>query len=131
MSKNILIGKKVDKLFINQDKTIIKVQCGDLFIDLITDADCCSETWIEHTSDLISLVGHSITGVEEVTLGEVMPTRQDYDQLYAFKITHDGCYYGDCGIEFRNSSNGYYGGTLYIAASTGTLEGFSEITEDF
>ncbi len=43
-----------------------------------------------------------------------MADEKEYDclQFYGYKITTDK---GDATIEFRNSSNGYYGGSIGIA----------------
>lgn len=123
--------------FINEDDTIIKIVFeGGEERYLVTDGDCCSETWIEHVSNFDEIVGAKILSTKTKTLGEGIGTRQECDQLYSatLVVRPNWLDHLDVDIEFRNSSNGYYGGDIrwqlhlsnYVEQPT-----FRPLTEDF
>lgn len=79
------------------------------------EGDCCSHSWIEH----LELPG-DIVGATLLDVNDSAPITQDHDE-------HDEQEGGDCisvyntvfktdrgeiVLEYRNSSNGYYGGYL-------------------
>jgi hypothetical protein len=75
--------------------------------------DCCSHTWINDILDVSVLLGQRVTGVETLELEQDDydgdDERDEYIAHYGFAIkTGMGC----ATIEFRNASNGYYGGSL-------------------
>lgn len=79
-----------------------------------TEADCCSETWFADIVGLHNLLHQVVMGVSvlEVKLPEDdKRTRQEYDEAYGYRLTTAK---GDCDFIFRNSSNGYYGGSLCV-----------------
>ena len=83
---------------------------------LNTNSDCCSETWFADIVGLDDLRGESVLGVERLPLPEWVNVedgrgRQDFDDAYAYRLTTAK---GDCDIIVRNSSNGYYGGDVYL-----------------
>jgi len=118
-----IIGQTLKSVYINQDKTDIIVECENgKFYPFVTDGDCCSETWIEHVT--LPWREEKIEKVEEIDLGDAMPTRQEHDCLYGISI-------GSLHVEFRNSSNGYYGGYIEMAEPIDKLpEGFAKLEED-
>lgn len=128
-----IIGKVIRKLEINEDKTAVRFTFDDGVAYLVVSGDCCSESWIEHFSGVDNLLRHTIKEIVEKELGSVMPTRQESDALYSVEFKTDG--YSFSGIEFRNSSNGYYGGMaeLYSTYSQrGEKERYwHELKEDF
>jgi hypothetical protein len=85
--------------------------------------DCCSQTWIEGVYEENALVGHTIAKVEDLELTAALNGNDhtalvgtDSDtfyeeemQFYGIAITTER---GVFKIDFRNSSNGYYGGSL-------------------
>jgi hypothetical protein len=78
------------------------------------DAECCSETWFYHLLGVDCLLNHKIVAVEDTepddsNINDDGKSRQEWDEIYGIKITSD---VGYMDIEFRNSSNGYYGGDL-------------------
>jgi hypothetical protein len=125
-----LTGLQVEKVWINDEKTKLKLKTSRCWYVLATEEDCCSESWIEHVDGLRGLFDNPINGTEEVRIGEVIATRQDFDQLYSFTILLDG-YPNKFQIEFRNSSNGYYGGWMGLSDSDDNLDGFRELNDDF
>ena len=130
-----IVGKNIAEAFINEDKKsiLLVTKEGEKFY-LNCDGDCCSETWIEHIHGFYWLVKSTIKSVEEVYIGKVIPTRQDCDELYCLKIFMEqpkpwGSV-SEFQIEFRNSSNGYYGGSIELSHSP--LEGvYAPLKEDF
>lgn len=79
-----------------------------------TEADCCSETWFADIIGLHNLLGFRVSGVQvlKVDLPENDGrSRQDYDEAYGYRLTTEK---GDCDFIFRNSSNGYYSGSLEL-----------------
>lgn len=77
-----------------------------------TDGDCCSQSWWADIVGAAGSYGGIITGVKEVQMPEPNDnrSRQEYDRAYGYQITTDR---GVVDLVFRNSSNGYYGGSAY------------------
>lgn len=109
----------VSKVLISNDKTVLYVRAGSRWFELEVEGDCCSSTWIESIENLDALIGRQIVGIEEVQMGE--PSEEEYakhkevygydgDSLedYAMKLVTGA---GITTIIYRNSSNGYYGGS--------------------
>lgn len=75
-----------------------------------TDADCCSETWFADIVGVKNLIGEHVIGIELLDLPQ--PTdkrsRQEEDSAYGVRLKTK---IGHCDIIYRNSSNGYYGGS--------------------
>jgi hypothetical protein len=105
--KNPLIGKTITKMMIAKDKQAILFITDEELI-VRTDGDCCSETWVEN----IELPGFpaKVLAVENLDMPDLgSPNDYDVIEYYGCKITTDK---GDIVIDYRNSSNGYYGGNL-------------------
>lgn len=122
-----LLGRKVHALRFNADKTSMVFECdeGQVFT-YGCDADCCSESWINHVSGLDYLLNATVAGVVEHPELDEDGTRQDCDKVYGYSLVTDR---GNCHIEMRNSSNGYYGG--WIVSMPGITEQTEPVTEDF
>lgn len=108
--KNLLIGKTIVSMKIAADKEAILfvTDAGD---DLIVkvDADCCSHTWVE-AIELPALGFPFVIGsVEDLELNADLDTQGGELQFYGAKIVTDK---GDMIIDYRNESNGYYGGSI-------------------
>lgn len=107
---NILIGKTINSVKIAKDKEALLfiTDAGD--IKVLCDADCCSSTWIEHM-ELPALGFPALVimaeDLEMPDLGDMKGC--DVVAYYGFKITTDK---GELVIDYRNDSNGYYGGNL-------------------
>lgn len=75
------------------------------------DGDCCSSTWIEHVQLPARGFPALVTEVEELEMPQI-ESKIKYAEclaIYGLKIATDK---GDIIIDFRNESNGYYGGNL-------------------
>lgn len=112
---NSLVGKTITGIKIAEDSKalLISTTAGDLVVRV--DADCCSHTWIENVE--LPALGFPalVTAVEELDLPADYyarhpgPAEEESLALYGAKIVTDR---GEIVIDFRNESNGYYGGNL-------------------
>ena len=111
METNPLVGKKIIAAFLAEDKMALRFDLeGGEKIIVKTDGDCCSHTWIEYIEMPENLLG-MVIAVEEVEMPE-----KDYDKEKFECISFYGCKIhtekGSCLLDYRNESNGYYGGSL-------------------
>lgn len=111
MPDNILIGKTISSIKIADDKEAILFVTQDGEVIARCDADCCSNTWIEHVELPALGLPAKVIAVDNLDLPGSDDNHPDYDclQVYGCKITTDK---GQIVIDYRNSSNGYYGGDL-------------------
>lgn len=114
MSKqNVLVGKTLTGIMIAADREALLFQTTDGDVPVGVDADCCSYTWIEHVE--LPALGFPalVTAVGDLAMpdGKTSPFRPDTDVVafYGCKISTDK---GEIVIDYRNDSNGYYGGNL-------------------
>jgi len=74
------------------------------------DGDCCSSSWIEHVELPAGGFPAKVISVADLALpGSSSSDDDDCLSVYGLKIATDK---GDLVIDYRNSSNGYYGGNL-------------------
>jgi hypothetical protein len=106
-----LVGKKILDVEVGNSESLIRftIENGDPLI-YVCEGDCCSETWFSEILNLDFLINHTVSEVRELDMPRYDDgnTRQEHDQLYGYKIATEA---GHCAIVFRNSSNGYYGGS--------------------
>lgn len=126
-----LIGKTVNKLTINDGETILAFCTSEGVIAYETWGDCCSDTWFSDITGVDALLGAVVVNTEELNVDgyntEDGRCRQDYDKVYGHKlITNKGW----VDIVFRNSSNGYYGGSIELLTRK-LKDDMKEITEDW
>jgi hypothetical protein len=113
MGENVLVGKILTGIKIAADREAILFETATGPIEVQVDADCCSYTWVEHI-ELPALGFPAIVlKVEDLDMpdGKESTFHTDADSLafYGCKITTDR---GEIVIDYRNDSNGYYGGSL-------------------
>lgn len=91
--------------------------------------DCCSYSWFEHISGLQHLIGGTVTEIRERDMPDSTDKDPEHEWLsfYGWAIVTDKGYFD---IEMRNSSNGYYGGSVDDPESFGIME-LPQIKEDF
>ena len=116
-----LAGFKVTALSVSEDEGTLYLQGDGLYVQVNTEGDCCSETWFADITGVENLVGRHIASFELVEMPESYNvddgrTRQESDEAYGIKITTDAGY---CDIVYRNSSNGYYGGSVSLSIHEG------------
>ncbi len=154
-----LIGYTVNAVWINPDKTILAFEMnrdGGPLALYRTEGDCCSKSWIEHMENASTFKSVTVTDVEDIEMPEGTWTGSEEDrgeliQYYGVKIkgikmgsgfTVDGIYRtfevpAEMMIEYRNESNGYYGGSieavdkLLSISILEDLQGLKRIDADF
>lgn len=128
-----LVGKKVKKLYLNED--YLKFETDDGNIVFTVDGDCCSQSVFYDFYGVKELLKNGkIKEVKEVelTTDDRMDAKnyQESILVYGYQITtEDDGEWGDrtSVFSFRNYSNGCYGGSL---EDTVDREVFPEITDD-
>ena len=113
-----LIGKKIAGLRINEDQSVLAFDTNQGVIAYYVWGDCCSETWFADITGVSALLGGTVQTADEVSMDgynvEDGRTRQERDEAYGVKLTTEKGY---ADIVFRNSSNGYYGGSIELLKS--------------
>lgn len=107
---NPLEGKTITGVKIARDDSAILLETTDGDIAAQAEGDCCSITWIEDVS--LPALGFPANVISAEVLNLPFPEEQpDYGETkaYGFKVETDK---GRLNIEYRNESNGYYGGSL-------------------
>lgn len=72
------------------------------------EGDCCSYSWVEHLTVPPDLAGTISTSYSEADMGE---TEKDYETIRVYQTAFQTPK-GEIIVEYRNASNGYYGGWL-------------------
>lgn len=109
--QNLLINKSIVDVKIAADKEamLFVTDCGQHLVVRV-DADCCSNTWIESVEMPALGLPFTILSCEDLDMGrENEEIDYDYIQYYGAKIVTTK---GEMVIDYRNSSNGYYGGNI-------------------
>ncbi len=112
---NPLIGKTLLSIQLAKDRQVIKFNLSDGEVVALCDADCCSYTWIEEISHPTLGYPALVRSVEDLNLPQepvkssTFHKNADSLAFYGFKIVTDK---GEITIDYRNDSNGYYGGSL-------------------
>lgn len=105
---NPLIGKTITKVELAADKLAIRFTADGEEVVAKCDADCCSFTWIESVEMPAGGLPAKVLEAADLDLPS-----QDKDgnllKFYGLKLTTDK---GDLVLDYRNESNGYYGGSL-------------------
>src|SRR5690349_17381854 len=109
MKTNPLIGKTITALEIADDKKALRFVLTDGECIVNVEGDCCSSTWVEHVELPALGFPATVTAVRDLTLDRVEHEEFDVVQFYGCNIATDR---GEIVIDYRNSSNGYYGGSL-------------------
>lgn len=128
-----LVGRKVNKIFLNSTYLKFVTDKGDLVYGV--DGDCCSVSYFYDFYGVKNLLENGI--VKEIKTVELDPTdlkiknKNDFDSIsvYGYQITTESKDYGDVTsvFSFRNSSNGYYGGSIEKVSDREVLP---EVTDD-
>ena len=111
---SILVGRTLTGMKIAADRQALLFQTTGGDLDVNVDADCCSYSWIEHIElpalgfpAIVTAVDH--LDMPDATGESKFHSDPDVLAFYGFKITTDR---GEIVIDYRNDSNGYYGGSL-------------------
>ena len=108
-----LVWHIVTGLFVNGDQSILWFDVDTGHIAYRADGDCCSKSWFADIIGVDWLKGHRVLRAENLEMSKYNVddgrTRQDSDSAYGYELRTA---IGWPTIIFRNSSNGYYGGSL-------------------
>ena len=103
-----LVGLHIQKVRNTDQDVIFDTNVGEVL--WVVDADCCSHTWIENLDVPLGLVMHvgdrDLSGQDFSSVGGAV-----YTQVYGIELR---TLQGSGLIEFRNESNGYYGGSMRV-----------------
>src|SRR5262245_56661086 len=110
---NPLIGKVITGMQIAADQQALRFVLADGEMVVNVDADCCSYSWVEHV-ELPALKSRAtVISVSDIEMPEAAASTfhsgQEVLAFYGCKIITDR---GEIVIDYRNDSNGYYGGSL-------------------
>ena len=104
-----LIGKSIVSFDWTSDSIMIRFSDGN---EITGEAfgDCCSSTWLE-SIDLPENISGVLISVTNIDMPEQPYDEKEHDclQFYGVKISTSR---GSAVIDYRNSSNGYYGGSI-------------------
>lgn len=110
-----LIGLQILQISIEDGERLLQFSTDKGIVCYETFGDCCSETWFSDITGVNALIGGTVTEVFIMAMGdydvEDGRARQECDKAYGYKIVTDKGY---ADIVFRNSSNGCYGGSIYL-----------------
>lgn len=127
-----LVGKRVKALYIDECESTLAFATDAGIVSYETYGDCCSQTWFADIVGVNALIGGVVSSVEDMDLGgynvDDGRCRQEYDSVYGYKIITDKGYVD---IVFRNSSNGYYGGSCDYTHRLPDLANMKPITDDW
>lgn len=101
---SVLVGKILSKVDLAADKKAIRFTVDDETVIAKCDGDCCSSTWIESVEMPAGGLPAKILAATNLDL----PSQENI-RFYGLKLTTDK---GDLVLDYRNESNGYYGGNL-------------------
>lgn len=109
--QHCLMGKKLTSIYLAKDNLALKFKMGKEEIIARTDGDCCSTSWIEHITLPAGGFPCTVLEVKELDLIEQIDDDPEYDclKIYGLELVTDK---GSFIVDYRNSSNGYYGGNL-------------------
>lgn len=104
-----LVGKKITKIEISNCKQYIRLHTTTKVHTFYAYGDCCSNSWIENV-ELFGELGKvlDILDIELEALWD-SPEERELTRYYGHSIRMEA---GRIEIDFRNNSNGYYGGKL-------------------
>lgn len=125
-----LINEYVTGLRISDDQEYLAIDTPDAMIVYQAVGDCCSETWFAYIINVKALINATVKRVENLELPNYNlddgRCRQNEDVAYGIRLTTNK---GETDIIYRNSSNGYYGGSVEFIGRIPTS--LTPITDDW
>jgi hypothetical protein len=123
LSFDTFVGKTVEKVLINSDRGTMMWKVDGNWYRLNAVGDCCSYSWYEHCDNASVFDNAKLIAWEDAG-GEDEDKDWNVIRVNMLKFKTEK---GDCTIEFRNESNGYYSG--WVEFSDGA--GFNEESTEF
>jgi len=126
---NELFGCDISYLYIDKEQQYLAFITFFKKIYLYyADGDCCSHSWFESINNPENIIDSEIIGIEKKEI--ITGKENDDNSVIAFGYTLK-TNKGYTDIEFRNESNGYYGGSCILIPEK-DIQFENEITrEDF
>lgn len=110
-----LIGETIESMTVTADSEVIEFVSATHIYTFDAVGDCCSHSWIEHMEGQENLYGTPVVQVIDHEKTEYVDDRDAFysNHIKVYKYTIKTAK-GDCDIEMRNESNGFYGGWLQL-----------------
>lgn len=124
-----LVGKTIEAVWVMPGEQYLRIDAdGEPFV-YVVESDCCSETWFAEIVGVDALLGSTVAASEslDVAYKEDGHSRQECDSFYGEQIVTNK---GHCQVVYRNSSNGYYGGSA-SRTTTMPIGEWKAISEDW
>lgn len=130
-----LVGRTIKKIYMNEDNLKFETNLGNIVFQVY--GDCCSRSYFHDFIGVEKLLkGTPVVSVSRVGLetanSKVPVNRNDSEEVkcYGYEIVTEDPQFGEVTsvFSFRNSSNGYYGGSLENAGDDTEVQ--PEITKD-
>jgi len=130
-----LVGRTITKIYMNEDFLKFETNLGDIVFGVY--GGCCSYSYFHDFIGVEKLLkGTPVVSVKAIDLSttdsKVLVNRNDSDEIecYGYEIVTEDPQFGEVTsvFSFRNSSNGYYGGSLENASDDQVVE--PEVTTD-
>ncbi len=111
-----LAGETIKEVLLSGDGEYMAFVTEDDTFVFHMDGDCCSRSWVEHTSGLHELIGKEVLRIGSVDMSEFdkRASEDEWDDFIRHYKEFLKTRAGQFDIEYRNSSNGYYGGEIYF-----------------
>ena len=115
--KPLLVDKTITAVEISGNNDVLIFHLKDLPpVTVRAEGDCSSETWIESIDTPKALRGKvlDVQNIDMPDLGNIGTSKHpdvECVQYYGLKVVTTR---GTTVIDYRNDSNGYYGGYLYL-----------------
>jgi predicted nucleic acid-binding Zn finger protein len=104
-----LIGKKIKRVELSPGGSSIEFYMDDGKVySFYVEGDCCSSSWIEHLTVPDDIEDAVVLSWDDFTM-DSFEEDYSYVQCYENRVHTPK---GDVVLEYRNSSNGYYGGYI-------------------
>ena len=108
---NVLVGKILKGVMLADDRKALRFALADgEYVVAQIDGDCCSDSWVEGIE--LPALGFPCVVLEVNDLGlavRYVLHEEGVTAMYGCQIKTSS---GDMVIDYRNESNGYYGGNL-------------------
>lgn len=127
-----LVSKTITGILVGDDEgsLMFETTTGPVLFEV--EGDCCSSSWFSDVLGVEALLGQTVLSVEDNPMDgynvEDGRGRQDSDQVYGWTIATAK---GRATVAFRNSSNGYYGGSCGYSNRTPDTSEWKRITDDW
>lgn len=115
-----LIDKTIENIYLNKERNFLVFKCIDEIISYDVIGICCSTSWIEHLC--VANLPFTVSFTQEHCLGvDKQDIRDDHEVILVYEtILVDVDNKQSICLEYRNDSNGYYGGFLRLHSKEAT-----------